>query len=178
GLFQCKEGDHLLIVIHHLVVDGVSWRILLEDIETGYEQAINGEEIQLPQKTDSFKLWAEQLTRYANSPEMEKEREYWNEIEHIPTGLLPKDKEQDCSLIKDSENITIQWTASETEQLLKQANRAYNTEINDLLLTALGRVIHKWTGMENIVVNLEGHGRESILSDLDITRTVGWFTSQ
>ncbi|PFO61644.1 non-ribosomal peptide synthetase, partial [Bacillus cereus] len=104
GLFQCKEGDHLLIVIHHLVVDGVSWRILLEDIETGYEQAINGEEIQLPQKTDSFKLWAEQLTRYANSPEMEKEREYWNEIEHIPTGLLPKDKEQDCSLIKDSEN--------------------------------------------------------------------------
>ncbi|PGW85768.1 MULTISPECIES: condensation domain-containing protein, partial [Bacillus cereus group] len=80
--------------------------------------------------------------------------------------------------IKDSENITIQWTASETEQLLKQANRAYNTEINDLLLTALGRAIHKWTGMENIVVNLEGHGRESILSDLDITRTVGWFTSQ
>ncbi|MBE5097614.1 condensation domain-containing protein, partial [Bacillus thuringiensis] len=64
------------------------------------------------------------------------------------------------------------------EQLLKQANRAYNTEINDLLLTALGRTIHKWTGMERITVNLEGHGRESILSDFDITRTVGWFTSQ
>ncbi|WP_142336628.1 condensation domain-containing protein, partial [Bacillus cereus] len=109
-------------------------------------------------------------------PEMEKEREYWNEIEHIPTGLLPKDKEQDCGLIKDSEVVTVQWTASETEQLLKQANRAYNTEINDLLLTALGKAIHKWTGMEIITVNLEGHGRESILSDLDITRTVGWFT--
>ncbi|MBE5097604.1 condensation domain-containing protein, partial [Bacillus thuringiensis] len=178
GLFQCEEGDHLLIVIHHLVVDGVSWRILLEDIGTGYEQVKNGEEIQLPQKTDSFQLWAEQLTRYANNPEMEKEREYWNEIEKIPMELLPKDEEQDCGLIKDGENITIQWTASETEQLLKQANRAYSTEINDLLLTALGRAIHKWTGMENIVVNLEGHGRESILSDLDITRTVGWFTSQ
>ncbi|WP_255288871.1 condensation domain-containing protein, partial [Bacillus cereus] len=158
GLFQCEEGDHLLIVIHHLVVDGVSWRILLEDIGTGYEQAINGEEIQLPQKTDSFQLWTEQLSLYANSPEMEKEREYWNEIEQIPTGLLPKDKEQDCGLIKDSEVITVQWTASETEQLLKHANRAYNTEINDLLLTALGMGIHKWTGMERIAVNLEGHG--------------------
>ncbi|WP_255288952.1 non-ribosomal peptide synthetase, partial [Bacillus cereus] len=178
GLFQCEEGDHLLIVIHHLAVDGISWRILLEDIGTGYEQAVNGKDIQLPQKTDSFQLWAEQLSLYANSPEMEKEREYWNEVEQIPTGLLPKDKEQDCGLIKDSEVISVQWTASETGQLLKQANRAYNTEINDLLLTALGMAIHKWTGMERIAVNLEGHGRESILSDLDITRTVGWFTSQ
>ncbi|MFE7378723.1 condensation domain-containing protein, partial [Bacillus cereus] len=178
GLFQCEEGDHLLIVIHHLVVDGVSWRILLEDIRTGYEKVVYGEEIQLPQKTDSFQLWAEQLSLYANSPEMEKEREYWNEIEQIPTGLLPKDEEQDCGLIKDSEDITIQWTASETEQLLKQANRAYNTEINDLLLTALGMAVHQWTGMDKIAVNLEGHGRESILSNLDITRTVGWFTSQ
>ncbi|WP_235604088.1 condensation domain-containing protein, partial [Bacillus gaemokensis] len=178
GLFQCEEGDHLLIVIHHLVVDGVSWRILLEDIGVGYEQVVNEEAIQLPQKTDSFQLWAEQLSLYANSSDMEKEREYWNEIEQIPTGLLPKDEEQDCGLIKDSEDITVQWTASETEQLLKQANRAYNTEINDLLLTALGMAIHQWTGMEKIAVNLEGHGRESILSDLDITRTVGWFTSQ
>ncbi|PFO64635.1 non-ribosomal peptide synthetase, partial [Bacillus cereus] len=178
GLFKCEEGDHLLIVIHHLVVDGVSWRILLEDIEAGYEQAVSGEAIQLPQKTDSFQLWAEQLSLYTNSPEMEKEREYWNEIEQIPRGLLPKDGEQDCGSIKDSEVITVQWTSAETEQLLKQTNRAYNTEINDLLLTALGKAIHKWTGMENIVVNLEGHGRESILSDLDISRTVGWFTSQ
>ncbi|KYG36478.1 hypothetical protein AZF08_26070 [Bacillus gaemokensis] len=178
ALFQCEEGDHLLMVIHHLVVDGVSWRILLEDIGTGYEQAVNEEAIQLPQKTDSFQLWAEQLSLYANSSDMEKEREYWNEIEQIPTGLLPKDEEQDYGLIKDSEVITVQWTASETEQLLKQTNRAYNTEINDLLLTALGMAIHQWTGMENIAVNLEGHGRESILSDLDITRTVGWFTSQ
>ncbi|PFL17626.1 non-ribosomal peptide synthetase, partial [Bacillus cereus] len=178
GLFQCEEGDHLLMVIHHLVVDGVSWRILLEDFEAGYEQAVNGKDIQLPQKTDSFQLWAEQLSLYANSPEMEKEREYWNEVEQIPTGLLPKDAEQDCGLIKDTEVISVQWTASETGQLLKQANRAYNTEINDLLLTALGMAVHQWTGMENIVVNLEGHGRESILSDLDITRTVGWFTSQ
>ncbi|PFL18046.1 non-ribosomal peptide synthetase, partial [Bacillus cereus] len=178
GLFQCKEGDHLLIVIHHLVVDGVSWRILLEDIGVSYGQAVNGEAIQFPQKTDSFQLWAEQLSLYANSPEMEKEREYWNGMEEIQTGLLPKDKEENYGLIKDSEAINVEWTKLETEQLLKQANNAYNTEINDLLLTAVGTAIHQWTGMDKIAVNLEGHGRETILSDLDITRTVGWFTSQ
>ncbi|WP_339373151.1 condensation domain-containing protein, partial [Paenibacillus elgii] len=85
---------------------------------------------------------------------------------------------QEKALLRDSETITVQWTQEETEQLLKQAPRAYNTEVNDLLLTALGTAIHEWTGMEQVPVNLEGHGRESILPDLDITRTVGWFTSQ
>lgn len=79
---------------------------------------------------------------------------------------------------RDSENITVTWTAQETEQLLKQAHRAYNTEMNDLLLTALGLTIYRWAGLERVLVSLEGHGRESILPELDITRTVGWFTTQ
>ncbi|QDY82829.1 amino acid adenylation domain-containing protein [Paenibacillus polymyxa] len=178
GLFTCTDGDHLLIVIHHLVVDGVSWRILLEDISSGYDQALAGKEIQLPQKTDSFKLWAEQLSQYANSEEAKQELAYWKQIEGGETGSLPKDYDRDCGLVKDSETITVEWTAQETEQLVKQTHRAYHTEINDLLLTALGMAVHKWTGMEKIVVNLEGHGREQILPELDITRTVGWFTSQ
>ncbi|MDY7994323.1 condensation domain-containing protein, partial [Paenibacillus polymyxa] len=67
GWFQCADGDHLLIAIHHLVVDGVSWRILLEDFASAYEQAVAGKEIELPQKTDSFQLWADQLSTYAKS---------------------------------------------------------------------------------------------------------------
>ncbi|ATX83945.1 hypothetical protein CU084_08320 [Bacillus velezensis] len=74
--------------------------------------------------------------------------------------------------------MSIEWTVQETEQLLKHANQAYNTEINDLLLTALGMGVQRWTGRQEIVVNLEGHGREMIVPELDITRTVGWFTSQ
>ncbi|WP_152381478.1 non-ribosomal peptide synthetase [Paenibacillus brasilensis] len=178
GLFTCADGDHLLIAIHHMVVDGVSWRILLEDISSGYDQALAGKEIQLPQKTDSFKLWAEQLSQYANSEELKQELAYWKQIEEVETGPLPKDYDQDYGLVKDSETITIEWTAQETEQLVKQTHRAYHTEINDLLLTALGMAVHKWTGMEQIVVNLEGHGREQLLPERDITRTVGWFTSQ
>ncbi|MGF7533043.1 amino acid adenylation domain-containing protein [Bacillus mexicanus] len=178
GLFQCPDGDHLLIAIHHLVIDGVSWRILLEDFASGYEQAERGQTIQLPQKTDSFPFWADQLSKYATEADMEQEIAYWAELSSIKLQPLPKDNICEGSLLSDSEEVTIQWTKEETEQLLKQANRAYNTEINDLLLTSLGLAIHRWTGIEDVFVNVEGHGREPIIPDADISRTIGWFTSQ
>ncbi|NEW09308.1 amino acid adenylation domain-containing protein, partial [Paenibacillus sp. SYP-B3998] len=178
GLFQCADGDHLLIVIHHGVIDGVSWRILLEDIASSYEQAVQGEEIRLPAKTDAYRTWSEQLAAYAQSAVIADERAYWERIGQIETKQLPKDLEAEHSLQRDSESIVIQWSREETEQLLKQVHRAYNTEMNDILLTALGMAVQKWSGHERLRVNLEGHGRESILTDIDITRTVGWLTSE
>ncbi len=182
GLFRCPDGDHLLVAIHHLVVDGVSWRILFEDLATAYEQASKGEQvIQLPHKTDSFQTWAEKLHAYANSPAMERERAYWEELAQAELAPLPQDyghNEHDKPLIGDSESVTALWTNAETEQLLKQANRAYRTEINDLLLTAVGMALQAWSGNDRFLINLEGHGREPILSEVDITRTIGWFTSQ
>lgn len=178
GWFQCADGDHLLIAIHHLVVDGVSWRILLEDFASAYEQAAAGQEIELPQKTDSFQLWAEQLSSYAKSETLQKEKAYWSEVESRATGMLPKEKEAGEHLLQDSEVLTVVWSEEETELLLKKTHGAYRTEINDLLLTALGMTIQEWTGMEAIRINLEGHGREPIGEDVDVSRTVGWFTSQ
>ncbi|ASR47662.1 non-ribosomal peptide synthetase [Paenibacillus kribbensis] len=182
GLFRCPDGDHLLIVIHHLVVDGVSWRILFEDLATAYEQASKGERvIQLPHKTDSFQTWAEQLHAYANSPAIERERAYWKELAQAELVSLPQDyghNEHEKPLMGDSESVTAVWTSEETEQLLKQANRAYRTEVNDLLLTAVGMALQAWCGNERFLIHLEGHGREAIFPEADITRTVGWFTSQ
>ncbi|MGN8231420.1 condensation domain-containing protein, partial [Paenibacillus polymyxa] len=179
GLFRTAEGDHLLIAIHHLVVDGVSWRILFEDFSTGYEQAIKGEPVRLPYKTDSFQTWARELSSYANRPEAASDEAYWQQLEQAKAKAapLPKDFAYEGSLNADSEVLTVEWTEAETEQLLKQAHRAYNTEVNDLLLTALGLAMHNWTGAGQVLVNLEGHGREAILPEVDITRTVGWFTS-
>ncbi|ASZ61280.1 hypothetical protein CLD04_08920 [Bacillus subtilis] len=173
ALFQCPDGDHLLIVIHHLVIDMVSWRILFEDIMSGYNQAMAGKVIQFAPKADSFKLWSEQLCEYANSTEIKEERTYWDEIEQTVQRLdpLPKDREQHSTLHESSGVMSIEWTVQETEQLLKHANQAYNTEINDLLLTALGMGVQRWTGRQEIVVNLEGHGREMIIPEVDITRT-------
>ncbi|MBE0339247.1 non-ribosomal peptide synthetase [Paenibacillus sp. 23TSA30-6] len=182
GLFRCPDGDHLLVVIHHLAVDGVSWRILFEDLATAYEQASKGEQvIQLPHKTDSFQTWAEQLYAYADSPVIERERAYWEELGQAELSPLPQDyrhNEHEKPLIGDSESVTAVWTSAETEQLLKQANRAFRTEVNDLLLTAVGMALQAWSGNERFLIHLEGHGREAILPEVDITRTVGWFTSQ
>nr|WP_277714046.1 non-ribosomal peptide synthase/polyketide synthase [Paenibacillus mucilaginosus] len=179
GLFRCGDGDHLLVVIHHAAVDGVSWRVLIEDLAAGYEQAVRGEPIRLPKKTDSFKAWAERLTAYADSPAMEAERAYWQTVEEGGASPLPKDRETGGrTRQQDSELLKITWSGvRETEALLKQAHRAYGTEVNDLLLAALGRAVRAWSGLDRVFVNLEGHGREAILEDTDITRTVGWFTS-
>ncbi|KAF6616313.1 amino acid adenylation domain-containing protein, partial [Paenibacillus sp. EKM102P] len=153
GWFRTTEGDHLLIAIHHLVVDGVSWRILFEDFSTGYEQASKGEPVRLPYKTDSFQMWARELSSYANRPEAAAEDMYWKQLEQAKAEAtpLPKDFAYEGSLNADSEVLTVAWTEAETEQLLKQAHRAYNTEVNDLLLTALGLAVHHWTGAGQVL---------------------------
>ncbi|MCM3340480.1 non-ribosomal peptide synthase/polyketide synthase [Paenibacillus sp. MER TA 81-3] len=178
GLFQCADGDHLLLVIHHTVIDGVSWRILLEDIAVGYEQALKGEEVRLPSKTDAYRTWSERLASYADSQAVINERTYWQRITQTEMNPLPKDYEADCSLQKDSESVIVQWSPEDTEQLLKHVHKAYNTEMNDILLTALGTAVQRWSGRDRVLVNLEGHGREAIIADIDISRTVGWFTSE
>ncbi|MBO3285399.1 non-ribosomal peptide synthetase [Paenibacillus polymyxa] len=178
GLFRCADDDHLLLAVHHAVVDGVSWRILMEDFALGYEQAGKSEEIRFPAKTDAYRTWSEQLAAYAQSAEMAKERAYWQAVEQIAVPAVPKDLEADVTTQQDSESLFVRLTPEETELLLKRVHRAYNTEMNDILVTALGIAVRKWTGHERVRINLEGHGRESIGTDIDITRTVGWFTTK
>lgn len=178
GLFQCADGDHLLLTVHHAVVDGVSWRILMEDFALGYEQAVKNENIRFPAKTDAYRTWSEQLAAYAQSAELAKERAYWQDVEQIEVPAIPKDMETDMTTQQDSESLFVRLTPEETELLLKRVHRAYNTEMNDILITALGIAIRNWTGHERVRINLEGHGRESIGTDIDINRTVGWFTTK
>ncbi|WP_278286427.1 MULTISPECIES: non-ribosomal peptide synthetase [Clostridium] len=178
GLFKTHKGDHLLIAIHHLVIDGVSWRILFEDLSKAYEMTKNGEDIILQDKTTSFKEWAVEQKEYADSYRIRKQLEYWKGIDKCDIRKLPKDREVAVTKMADLRSIGFNLTEQQTETLLKNVNKAYNTEINDILLTALGLAISKWTGSENTLVNLEGHGREEIIKNVDITRTVGWFTSQ
>ncbi|OMF83966.1 condensation domain-containing protein, partial [Paenibacillus sp. FSL R7-0273] len=176
GLMKTGEGDHLLIVIHHLVVDGVSWRILFEDVQTGYEQAERGGEIRFPEKTDAFRTWSEALSRYADSKEQLGEIAYWKQIEQTPAGVLPEE-ERPGESDRSGGAVTIELSQEETDQLLNQAGRAYHTEINDILLTGLGLVLREWSGGRQFVVDLEGHGREEIGEAVDVSRTVGWFTA-
>ncbi|WP_157722062.1 non-ribosomal peptide synthase/polyketide synthase [Tumebacillus avium] len=175
--FGADRPQRLLLVVHHLVVDGVSWRILLQDLETLYGQLLRGEQAELPPKTTSFREWAERLTEAAQSQAVTDEQSYWLQLaEHAPSAL-PLDRADAANTSGSTRTVTVTLTQEETKQLLQEAPQAYNTQINDLLLTALAQAFAGWTGDNKLLVNFEGHGREDISDSVDTSRTVGWFTS-
>ncbi|MEG4456885.1 amino acid adenylation domain-containing protein [Microcoleus sp. N9_A1] len=172
-----QKPSRLLLVIHHLVVDGVSWRILLEDLQTAYQQLESGKPIQLHPKTTSFKHWAEKLTEYAFSPAAKKELTYWSNISTPKITHLPVDCNQGANTEASARSVKVSLNEEETRALLQEIHKAYHTQINDILLTALVQVLATWSGSNSVIIDLEGHGREEILPDVDLSRTVGWFTT-
>ena len=175
-----SETDaRLLIIIHHLAVDGVSWRILLSDLETIYQQLINQKPIELSPKTTAFIDWSEKLKNYAQTEIIKQELDYWSEQPWSKRASLPLDYVdiQQENTVGSTEVVSMTLSAEETETLLLSVNEAYNTQINDILLSALVQVLAEWTGNSTVLINLEGHGREELFSDVDLSRTVGWFTS-
>ncbi len=170
-------SQRLLLVIHHLAVDGVSWRILLEDLQTAYRQLQAGQAVALPAKTSAFKAWAERLQAHARDGGLEGERGYWlAQLEGVSTEL-PCDDREGAQSVRHVRSARTELTEEATRRLLQEAPAAYRTQVNDLLLTALARVIGRWTGQADTLIQLEGHGREELFEDIDLTRTVGWFTS-
>ncbi|MEH2305427.1 amino acid adenylation domain-containing protein [Nostoc sp.] len=167
----------LLIIIHHLVVDGVSWRILLEDLQTAYQQLSQGKTIQIPTKTTSFKYWARQLTEYAQSKVLKSELDYWLSASYDAVDSIPVDYAQGINTTASARTVTVSLDEVETLSLLQDVPKAYKTQINDVLLTALALVLSGWTNSESVLFNLEGHGREEIIDGVDLSRTVGWFTT-
>ncbi|HKG80721.1 MAG TPA: amino acid adenylation domain-containing protein, partial [Pyrinomonadaceae bacterium] len=168
--------SRLLIVIHHLAVDGVSWRILLDDVQRTYEQLQRGEEVKLPSKTRSFKRWSELLNAHAQSATVLQELQYWTTERRRNVAKLPVDHEGD-NRAASVRSLSVALTAEETRLLLQEVPRAYRTQINDVLLTALAQTLSEWTRDKRVLVDVEGHGREEIIEDCDVSRTVGWFTT-
>ncbi|MEZ6703025.1 non-ribosomal peptide synthase/polyketide synthase [Pseudomonas aeruginosa] len=170
-------SQRLLLVIHHLVVDGVSWRILFEDLQTAYRQLLAGQAVELPAKTSAFRDWAERLRAFAGDGGLDGELAYWQgQLQGASSDLPCLDPLGDQSN-RHARSVSCGLDAEATRQLLQEAPAAYRTQVNDLLLTALARVICRWTGQVDALIQLEGHGREELFAEIDLTRTVGWFTS-
>ncbi|MBG4307129.1 non-ribosomal peptide synthase/polyketide synthase [Pseudomonas aeruginosa] len=170
-------SQRLLLVIHHLVVDGVSWRILFEDLQTAYRQLLAGQAVELPAKTSAFRDWAERLQAFAGDGGLDGELAYWQgQLQGASSDLPCLDPLGDQSN-RHARSVSCGLDAEATRQLLQEAPAAYRTQVNDLLLTALARVICRWTGQVDALIQLEGHGREELFAEIDLTRTVGWFTS-
>jgi amino acid adenylation domain-containing protein/non-ribosomal peptide synthase protein (TIGR01720 family) len=175
-LFDLGErGQRLLIVLHHLAVDGVSWRILLEDWERAYRQLQSGERVEPASKTTSFQRWAERLEQLAQTAAVQKELDYWTATSER-TGHLPVDA-QGANREGSGHTVAVSLSTDETNALLQDVPEVYHTRIDDVLLTALVRAFRRWTGKDALLVELEKHGREELFEDVDLSRSVGWYTS-
>jgi amino acid adenylation domain-containing protein/non-ribosomal peptide synthase protein (TIGR01720 family) len=172
-----SEPARLLLVIHHLAVDGVSWRLILEDLEAAYFSLQTDNPPSLPPRTTSFQSWAAHLAMFARSPSASRSLAYWVAEAEKSVSTLPGGPNRSENLEGEAGVVSACLTVDATRALLQQVPAAYRTRINDVLLTALARALQRWTGGEAFRIDLEGHGREDLFDDVDISRTVGWFTS-
>jgi len=178
GLFELSGGaSRLLFVVHHLAVDGVSWPILLEDLATAYGQLSRGEDVRLLPKTTSYRSWSERLQALARETALEREAEYWSRDGLGDVPRLPRDLDAGPDTVGAAAVHTVYLPADLTAALLRSVPETYRTQVNDALLTAVLDSFSAWTGRPELLITLEGHGREDVGEGLDVSRTVGWFTS-
>jgi amino acid adenylation domain-containing protein/non-ribosomal peptide synthase protein (TIGR01720 family) len=177
-LFQGRAGrGRLLLVAHHLVVDGVSWRILLDDLWTAYDQSRRGEAIELPAKTTSFQHWAQRLMEHVRGGGLDPELPFWSTAIPAEAPPLPLDHRLGGNDLASARCIAVSLDRDATRALLQDVPAVFQTQVNDALLAALAMAFQRWTGASSLLVDLEGHGREPLLEGLDLSRTVGWFTT-
>ncbi|MFB6819014.1 amino acid adenylation domain-containing protein [Streptomyces sp. NPDC056347] len=165
------------LTAHHLVVDGVSWRILLDDLETGYRQARTGARPDLGAKTTSVRQWADRLAAHTAAGGFDGQAAHWASALDGADTALPLDTPGGDDTVAAERTLLCALGTRETAALLHAVPQVYRTRVDEVLLAAFARTLGDWTGRDRIAVDLEGHGREELFDDVDLTRTVGWFTS-
>ncbi|WP_414575219.1 amino acid adenylation domain-containing protein [Anabaena sp. CCY 9402-a] len=171
------QNHRLLIIFHHLIIDGISWRVFLEDLQLAYQQLSQGQEIQLPPKTTSYQQWANKLQEYTWSTDLQPAFNYWTSPTWQQIPPLPVDYAPDFNTMANVDTYSTFLSVTDTQNLLQEVPQAYRTQINDVLLTALALTFQTWTGESRLLVELEGHGREDLFPSINLSRTMGWFTS-
>lgn len=179
-LFKGDETyDTLFLVVHHLVIDSVSWQILLNDLEIVYKKQLEGEsKVEVQPEYRNYAWWVEQLNLLANDKFFSQERKYWEAVLYQESMRLPALMEKSAeNIFEHTAEIQVSLLPIETRQLLQEVPRSYGTQINEVLLTALSMAIRDWSGSDQLSIWLEGHGRGSLTAEMDLSRSIGWFTS-
>ena len=171
------RSGRLLIASHHLAIDGVSWRILLEDLATACGDLRSGRPPVLPARTTSFQRWAERAVEHAAEPALAAELDHWLALAGHPDGRLPIDGAGGGNTAGSAESVELALGPEETAALLQEVPQAHRTRVQEVLLAALALAAPAWTGVRALRVDLEGHGREELAPGLDLSRTIGWFTA-
>ncbi len=167
----------LLIVVHHLVIDAVSWRILVNQLAMLCRQLVSGTDAVLPPKTSSFQAWANHLQHYAQSPEASEELEYWRSQSAALATVSDTAASDPRNTYASAKTVRRQLSQAETQRLIKEATKTYRTSTAELLLTAVAKSVAVTASQPLVAIDMEGHGREELFDDVDVSQTVGWFTS-
>ncbi|WP_369165426.1 amino acid adenylation domain-containing protein [Streptomyces sp. AFD10] len=172
----------LLLVIHHLAVDGVSWRILLDDLAQAWSDITRRRPPGLPPVATSFRAWAHALGRQTTA--RAAELPLWNEIlaapDRLPAPGVPEGETPVLGTVAEARHLVRTLAGDRTRALLTGAAERHGARVQDLLLAALSRAVREWSGRDRVdlAAHVEGHGREQQIEDgADLSRTVGWFTS-
>ena len=167
----------LLIIVHHLAIDWVSWPVLLGDLEFAYTQLINTRPVALPRKTTSFKAWSEQLGEWAASEAINTELDYWQQLPWDDAGMLPLDHSDGDNSEANTQLHTLELSAEKTSGIMQGLANRYRVSPRDILLSAVATAISESTDNNTVIIDLEGHGREDLFDGTDLSRSVGWFTT-
>jgi amino acid adenylation domain-containing protein/non-ribosomal peptide synthase protein (TIGR01720 family) len=165
-LFHGGKETRLLLIAHHLVVDGVSWRFLVEDLIAAYENA------PLPPATASFLAWGNALRRLAESDLLDGELAFWRRQVEGEVAPLPTDGSGPARIGRVNRALS----PGDTSRLLREASARHGAQMPEMLISALAVALTQWSGRREMRIDLEGHGREHVI-ELPVSRTVGWFTS-
>nr|WP_157880143.1 non-ribosomal peptide synthetase [Streptomyces natalensis] len=180
--FRSPRGQgRLLVVLHHLVVDGVSWQILLSDLATAWRRVSEGRAVELPPQTTSVRRWSHALIEEAARPGREAESVLWKRVLSGPDPLLgTRPLDPSIDLMSTGDSVQVELSAEVTRLLLTTLPAAFRCGANDGLLAALAVAVRQWRadGDPSVLIRLEGHGREEqVVPGADLSRAVGWFTS-
>ncbi|MGV0714048.1 amino acid adenylation domain-containing protein [Mycolicibacterium sp. XJ662] len=168
----------LLAIVHHLAIDGVSWRILLDDLNLAWAQHRTDQPVVLPEPGTSFARWAALLAEHARDPKVVEKAATWRQIAATPAALPQACP--DADKLNTAGNLAVNLDVETTQMLLGEVPAAFHTGINEILLIAFGLALGEFLGVSGAVcVDVEGHGRdEDLAADIDLSRTVGWFTAK
>lgn len=174
-LYDTTVGSYLFLCAHHLVIDGVSWRIILGDLELAYRQCINEQPLKLPAKTSSYPAWSKALRQYAAKGMIKNQFSYWNQVcQEIAKN---SSRVSGFDLKSQKKSFRLSLSAELSDQFITEAPKSYHTNIEDLLLTSLAITMRNWQGKKKLSVELESYGREDVDKKIIVDRTVGWFTN-
>jgi amino acid adenylation domain-containing protein/non-ribosomal peptide synthase protein (TIGR01720 family) len=181
---QPGRPGRLLVALHHLVVDGVSWRVLAPDLAAAWAKVRAGAAPDLPPVGTSMRRWAHALADEAVRPERAAELELWRSIVSGPDPVLGARRlDRRVDTVATVEGVRVRLSAQTTEAVLTAIPKAFHGEVNDGLLAALALAVTQWHDRRGVqepssLIRLEGHGREEgVIPGADLSRTVGWFTS-